>query len=75
MPTHVTQCVICGENVYCCSAVHALGIGGDHGEGECDNPPYIEFCSPEHAQELQRRVAKGIQNYSDIYGEEGEGKL
>lgn len=65
MSTHITHCIICGEQVACCMDEHALGIGGKHGEGGCLNPPYIEFCSLEHALELQRRVAKGIANYHD----------
>ena len=60
MSTHITQCVICGENVPCCEDIHALGIGGNHGEGGCGNPPYIEFCSPEHYFELLRRLEERL---------------
>ena len=62
-PTHVTKCVVCEEPCYCCNDTHALGCGGLHGEGGCENPPAIEFCSLECAKELQRRVAESIENY------------
>ena len=63
MGTHITKCIICGNDVVCCNDVHALGCGGDSGEGGCDNPPYIEFCSLEHAVELGQRVLGAIENY------------
>ncbi len=63
MSTHITQCIICGVDVACCNDEHALGCGGDSGEGGCGNPPYIEFCSLGHAVELGRRVLCGIENY------------
>jgi hypothetical protein len=66
--THRTFCVICGIDVYCSGDNHALGSGGQHGEGGCDNPPYIEFCSLEHALELQRRLASSIDNYRHVHG-------
>ena len=65
MSTHITQCVVCGKNVYCCQDEHALGAGGAHGEGGCENPPFVEFCSLEHALELQRRLVKSIANYHE----------
>ena len=64
MPTHITECVICGEEVACCNDVHALGIGGSHGEGGCENPPHIEFCSVGHYLELIRRL-KSNPNFVD----------
>jgi hypothetical protein len=63
MSTHITQCVVCGEDVACCHDEHALGCGGKHGEGGCQNPPYIEFCSLAHAEELQRRLAEQIASF------------
>ena len=66
MPVHVTHCVVCGTEIACCHDVHALGCGGKNGEGGCKNPPYIEFCSLEHALELQRRLAEHIENYRRI---------
>ena len=66
MSTHKTQCVVCGEDVYCYDDVHALSSGGKHGEGGCDNPPYIEFCSLEHALELQARLTRSIANYLSL---------
>lgn len=69
MSTHITECIVCGKKCYCSSDEHALGIGGKRGEGGCENPPHIEFCSLEHALELQRRVALGIQNYLELYPE------
>jgi len=66
MSTHTTTCVICGAKCYCCNDAHALGCGGDHGEGGCNNPPYIEFCSLAHALELQRRLVEAIANYHQV---------
>lgn len=66
MSTHITQCVVCGVDVACCNDTHALGIGGKRGEGGCHNPPYIEFCSLDHALELQRRLVDGIANYHAV---------
>lgn len=68
MSTHRTFCVVCGVDVYCSGDNHALGCGGDHGGGGCDNPPYIEFCSLEHALELQKRLAEAIDNYREVHG-------
>lgn len=58
MSTHRTRCAVCEEDVYCSSPVHALGVGGLQGEGGCENPPYIEFCSVECFVELERRLAE-----------------
>ena len=44
MPTHIVPCIICGTPVACSEDVHALGAGGQAGEGGCENPPLIEFC-------------------------------
>lgn len=63
MPTHTTHCVICEEPVSCCDDVHALGVGGQHGEGGCENPPHIEFCSLAHAEELHRRLTEEIARF------------
>jgi hypothetical protein len=63
MPTHITNCTVCGEAVACCNDVHALSIGGQHGEGGCDNPPHIEFCSLAHAEELHRRLTESITSF------------
>lgn len=68
MPLHKVPCIICGKQVYCTQDEHALGCGGQQGEGGCDNPPAIEFCSLEHALELQRRVAASIANYQQLHG-------
>lgn len=68
MSTHITQCVVCGKAVYCSADEHALGAGGKHGEGGCENPPHIEFCSLDHAVELVRRVVASIDNYCDLQG-------
>ena len=69
MPTHVTNCVVCEENCYCHNDTLALGCGGRSGEGGCENPPHIEFCSLECALELQRRLAASIANYHDVKAE------
>jgi hypothetical protein len=69
MSTHRTFCVVCGTDVYCSGDNHALGSGGVHGEGGCDNPPYIEFCSLEHAVELRRRLDASIENFREVHGE------
>lgn len=69
MSTHRTFCVVCGTAVYCSGDNHALGSGGWHGEGGCDNPPYIEFCSLEHALELRRRLDASIENYHSVHGD------
>lgn len=66
MSTHITQCVICGKDCYCSSDAHALGCGGKYGEGGCQNPPAIEFCSLEHALELRRRIDAAIKNYHEV---------
>lgn len=66
MSTHVTQCVVCGKDVYCGDDVHALGCGGKYGEGGCDNPPHIEFCSYEHALELQQRLEHALERYREF---------
>lgn len=68
MPTHITKCVVCRKQVACTQDEHALGAGGKHGEGGCENPPYIEFCSLEHALELRRRLDASIENYTELYG-------
>lgn len=60
MPTHETRCVVCGGAVYCTQDEHGLGVGGPGGKGGCGFPPYIEFCSLAHAEELQRRLAETI---------------
>lgn len=70
MSTHKTSCVVCGCDVYCCNDSHALGAGGEEGEGGCFSPPFIEFCSLEHAEELQRRLVKSIENYKRIVAED-----
>lgn len=75
MPTHKTQCFICGKDVFCSSDTHALGCGGEYGEGGCNNPPYIEFCSVEHAEELKRRVQCGIDNYNDLQRRQDAGEF
>lgn len=66
MGTHVTQCIICGAEVACCENVHALSSGGARGEGGCENPPYIEFCSLGHAVELRQRIHRAIENYQRL---------
>jgi hypothetical protein len=43
--------------------MHAAGCGGKYGEGGCENPPYIEFCSEECFRELERRMKKAWANY------------
>jgi hypothetical protein len=63
MSTHITRCIVCGKDIYCTSDVHALGCGGQRGEGGCENPPYIEFCSEECLHELERRMSKSWKNY------------
>lgn len=68
MPTHVTQCVVCGVDCYCHSDEHALGCGGKHGEGGCNNPPHIEFCSLACAEELLRRIPLAIKNFHEVWG-------
>ena len=68
MPTHRARCVVCQKVVLCSGDEHALGCGGKHGEGGCDNPPDIEFCSLDHALELQRRLVASIANYREITG-------
>lgn len=68
MSTHRTFCVVCGTAVYCSGDNHALGCGGAHGEGGCDNAPYVEFCSLEHALELRRRLDASIDNYRQVHG-------
>ena len=73
MSTHITQCVVCGKDVYCSQDEHALGCGGSgrlDGCGGCENPPYIEFCSVEHALELQRRLTRSITNYYEVTEQE-----
>lgn len=67
MPTHVTHCVVCGVEVACCQDEHMLGCGGEHGEGGCENPPHIEFCSLEHAEELYRRLGETIADFRAAY--------
>lgn len=69
MSTHRTFCVVCGTDVLCSGDNHALGCGGKAGEGGCENPPYIEFCSLEHALELRRRLDDSIANYRECHGE------
>lgn len=71
MSTHVTTCVVCEAECLCTSDAHALGCGGHTGEGGCNNPPYIEFCSLACAEELLRRVAVSIANYQSLYGTDG----
>lgn len=66
MGTHVTKCVVCEAPCYCHNDEHALGSGGKSGEGGCENPPYIEFCSLACAEELQRRLVKSIANYHAV---------
>ena len=66
MSTHRTNCVVCGKEILCTEDAHALGCGGKRGEGGCENPPYIEFCSLEHAQELARRIMASIENYREV---------
>jgi hypothetical protein len=66
MSTHITKCIVCGKNVFCSQDEHALGCGGSHGEGGCQNPPYIEFCSLEHAAELRRRLDDAIARYHAV---------
>ena len=61
--THITNCIVCGTETGCCSAMHAAGCGGKYGEGGCENPPYIEFCSEECFRELERRMKKAWANY------------
>jgi hypothetical protein len=66
--THETTCVVCGVKAWCYNTAHALGCGGQHGEGGCKNPPYIEFCSLECALELHRRLTDSIANYHVVSG-------
>jgi hypothetical protein len=63
MPTHITTCVVCGGNCYCSNDMHAAGCGGKKGEGGCDNPPFIEFCSETCFHELERRMVASWDNY------------
>ncbi len=63
MSTHKTDCIVCGKTCYCAGDTHALGCGGKHGEGGCENPPYIEFCSVECFGELERRLVAARKNY------------
>jgi hypothetical protein len=69
MSTHQTSCTVCEEPCYCYQDEHALGVGGN-GNGGCGNEPYIDFCSLECAEELQRRLVKGIANYKRVIGEQ-----
>lgn len=71
MSTHQTQCVVCSDDVYCTSDMHAAGCGGDHGEGGCQNPPYIEFCSEKCFHELERRMVKSWKNYLECQSDNG----
>jgi hypothetical protein len=68
MSTHVTKCVVCAKNCYCCSHMHAAGCGGDKGEGGCFNEPFIEFCSEECFHELERRMRESWANYKEVVG-------
>jgi len=72
MPTHITQCVVCGSDVACCDDVHALSCGGDHGEGGCKNPPFIEFCSVKCFEDLERRMAAGKKNFQECWNYWGD---
>ena len=70
MSTHVTNCVVCGKDVFCTNPMHAAGCGGKQGEGGCCNPPYIEFCSEECFHELEKRMKESWANYLECYGDE-----
>lgn len=70
MATHRTFCVVCAREVLCSDDVSALGCGGARGEGGCNNPPYIEFCSLDHAEELHRRLRVAIENYKEMQASE-----
>lgn len=63
MSTHITFCVVCGEQMACTSPMHAAGCGGKHGEGGRTNPPYIEFCSEKCFHELEERMKASWKNY------------
>ena len=56
MSTHCVPCLVCGNEVGCCQSEHTLGLGGKHGEGGCENPPHLEFCSIGCFLELKRRI-------------------
>lgn len=71
MPTHITNCIVCGKEVGCCNDTHALGCGGKHGEAGCKNPPFIEFCSEECFKELERRMIGAWRNYLRVTKEDG----
>jgi hypothetical protein len=64
--THETKCIVCEKPCYCSNDSHTLGCGGKHGEGGCNNPPIIEFCSLGCAEELQRRLDASIAAAADI---------
>ena len=65
MSVHRTSCVVCEADVFCCADEHALGCGGKRGEGGCDNPPYIEFCSLACAEELLRRLTENLERFKE----------
>ena len=67
MSTHITQCVVCGHDIGCTSDMHAAGCGGKHGEGGCENPPHIEFCSEECFHELEKRMKESWANYCEVW--------
>lgn len=68
MSTHITHCIVCESDVSCCDEVHALGCGGPNGAGGCKREPFIEFCSIECFEELERRMAESKANFMDCWG-------
>ena len=70
MSTHKTTCIVCGKECFCSSDTHALGVGGPEGHGGCYDEPFIEFCSLDHALELQKRIQDSINNYHRVIEED-----
>ena len=73
MSTHVTQCVVCNANCYCCNDTHALGCGssGCGGYGSVPDTPIIEFCSEKCFHELDKRMKEAWINYQEVINGDG----
>jgi hypothetical protein len=72
MSTHKTNCIVCGDDVYCTSEMHAAGCGGSEGEGGCHNPPFIEFCSEACFHDLESRMRESWAHYLEVKAEMAE---
>ena len=59
MPTHKTECLTCGESIYCTNEA-MVSVGGGAGEGGCYAEPHYDFCNTECAETFRAWIAKAI---------------